>query len=323
MKPSLFYPENLGAAFEKLLSISKTSTCAHLEESIDNWFSLPEVKRFGLGNVKVLPEELSNRLLISVAHRSYKDTSLKVYMLVNKHSADVDTYGNNPGGSCALSTAICNRRDDGALALLDLGADANLDLGLRGQHPLIDTAFKGSPEVLKSLWKHGADMNITNGFGNTVLVAAITGGHVDTVQFLLETVKLNPNTCGGSGLRVMKIDDTNVPLEHDVSWNIRRDQMWSPLHCAVHLKHPDGVQIVKFLLSAGANVHVRCELPHASSYGVYGYTPLEIITIHSLLPGVLCDRHDTKAMAECKQILEQAMAIIGETDIIEYHSSSQ
>jgi ankyrin repeat protein len=259
----------------------------------------------------ILPVDLSNRLLVAVASRSYKNTSLKVYLLVNKHNADVNTtaLAPNPYGSCVLAMALGSRRDDGAIALLDLGANPNLPLGLRGQHPLIDTAFKGCPLVLESMFKHGADFNVTNGWGNTVLVAAITRGHVESVRFLLETVKLDPNIPGGSGLRVMHIEDTNVPMEHDVSWNVRRDMTWTPLHAATDLKHPDGVEIVKLLLKAGANALQRCEHAHStiSGFDGLGYTPLELLTIHALLPSGFNFRHDPKAMVECQTILEEAM----------------
>ena len=307
--------DGLGVAFEKLLNISKSSTCNVLETAITCFFTDPDVPDIKLDKIRcILPTELSTRLLITVALRSYQDSSRKVYMLVNKHGADVNAiaYEPNPFGSNVLSMAIGSRRDDAAIALLDLGANANLPLGLRGQHPLIDISFKGSFDVLNFMWKHGADFNVTNGWGNTVLIAAITAGRVESVRFLLETVRLDPNVNGGTGLRVMQIEDTNVPLEHDVSWNIRRDLKWSPMHAAVNIKHPDGVEIVKLLLKAGATVHQRSELPKTTVDGVecLGYNALELLTIHALLPGERCDRHDADAMAECKQILEQAMNAI-------------
>jgi hypothetical protein len=305
---------SLGVAFEKLCNTAKSNSIKVFEKAITALFTDPTAVHMKLDTVRcILPSELSSRLLVAVALRSYQDTTRKVYMLVNKHGADVNTLAPepNPFGLSVLCIAIGNRRDDAALALLDLGADANLPIGLRGQHPLIDTAFKGSPLVLKSMHKHGANFDITNGWGNTVLVAAITRGDVESVRFLIETVKLDPNVPGGSGLRVMEIKDKTVPMEHDVSWNVRRDLMWTPLHAAVHLKHPDGVEIVKLLLKAGANVHQRCELPHATVEGVecLGYTPLELITIHANLRDGFSFRHDSTAMEECKTILENAMEI--------------
>jgi hypothetical protein len=303
----------LGVPFQKLSNVAKSGSCDVFEKAITDFFKNAHSSIVKLDNVRcILPLELSNRLLIAVASRSYQCTALKVYLLVNKHHADVNAIAlePNPYGDCVLSMALTSRRDDAAMALLDLGANANLSLGRRGQHPLIDTAFKGCPLVLELMFKHGADFKITNGWGNTVLVAAITRGHVESVKFLLEIVKLDPNMPGGSGLCVMEIEDTDVPMEHDVSWNVRRDLMWTPLHAAVHLKHPDGVEIVKLLINAGANVHQRCELPRATFDGVecLGYTPLEILTVHTLLRTGYNFRHDPAAMAECKTILENAMS---------------
>lgn len=304
------YPVDMRIGFDHLLESCKTSTSEVLEREIQSWTTDPRtISKLGALD-SVLPTAISTRLLFHVSSRSYKDTTHKVNMLVNKHNADVNAIeptSNNPRRTM-LSVAIGGRRDDAALALLDLNAGANLEIGMRGQHPLIDTAFKGSPVVLKSLYTHGADMNITNAWGNTVLVAAVTSGNLDNVRFLLETVGLDPNTNGGTGLRVMELYDKNVPLEHDTSWNVRRDHQWSPLHAAVHLKHADGVEMVKLLLKTGANVHHRCELPHTSRDWVspMGYTPLELLTVQALLPGATNERDDKAAMAECQNILEVA-----------------
>lgn len=313
---------NLEVPFQKLWNVALSDSCDVFEAAITDFITDVDSPIMNLAKVHcTLPLEISNRLLIAVASRSYKSTSLKVYLLVNKHHADVNAIAleENPYGSCVLSMALASRRDDAARALLDLGANANLQLGPRGQHPLIDTAFKGCPLVLEAMYKHGADFNITNGWGNTVLVAAITGGHVESVRFLIETVELDPNTPGGSGLRVMVIEDKNVPLQHDVSWNVRRDLMWSPLHAAVNLKHPDGVEMVKILMKAGANVNQRCELPHSTIDGVecLGYTPLELLTVYNNLDTAVCSpRYDLEAMAECKNILLAGMKQCGTAPIV-------
>ncbi|KAJ1465428.1 ankyrin repeat-containing domain protein [Baffinella frigidus] len=305
------YPEDLGQDFGQLLNTVNTCTCTTFEQDIDNWISIPNHK-FQLDTVNyILPTEISTRLLFGLASRSYKDCASKVKLLVNKHGADVNAISSEGMylGFSMLAIAIETRRDNVALALLDLKANANLPMGLRGQHFVIDTAFKGSPNVLESMYKHGADMNITNAWGNTALVAAVTSGRIGLVEFLLDVVKVDPNINGGTGLRVMELVDTNVPLQHDVSWNIRRDMKWSALHAAAQLKHPDSVKMIKILIKAGANVHSRCELPFASTGEATcsGYTPLELLTVHALLPGVTNERHDLKSMAASQALLEEAM----------------
>ena len=302
-------PEYLGVAFDKLLQTSMTSDAATFESEIETWIA-DTINASNLAGATavlptVLPNDISTRLLLHVACHSYKHSATKIYMLVNKHGADVNAMKATPDrfGRSMLSAAIAGRRDDAAMALLDLGAHANLEIGLRGQHPLTDVAFKGSPGVLRSMFEHGADMKVTNAWGNTVLVAAVTSGNIGNVRFLIETAGLDVNTFGGTGLRVMELHDTDVPLEHDASYNIRRDQLWSPLHAATDLKHADGVEMVKLLLANGATPHHRCELPYTGG----GYTPLELLTIHARLPGATNDRHDTVAMAECQAILEAAM----------------
>lgn len=305
------YPADLGAEFDQLLNTAKASTCTALEKDIDSWTALPTHKfKFNAAN-NILPAEISSRILASVALRSYQDCSRKVYMLVNKHNADVNAVSlqEQTLGLSMLAIALGNRRDDVALALLDLGADAKLPVGLRGEAPITDIAFKGSIDVLKAMYKHGADMNTTNAWGNTVLVAAITAGRLDMVKFLLEEVLVNANTNGGTGLPVTGLVDKKVPLEHDVSFNITRDLKWSPLHAAVHLKHAIGVEMVKLLLKAGADAHYRCEMSSAPMSGVpsAGYTPLELITVYALLPGATNERHDKQAMSDCQALLEEAM----------------
>jgi hypothetical protein len=305
-----YYPADMGTEFEHLVNTAKTGTCTTLENDIDTWISIPtHVVKLHTVN-SILPVELSTRLLSAVALRSYQDCTLKIYMLVNKHGADVNAISSEYTtlGRSVLAIALGNRRDDAALALLDLKADANLPMGPRGEHPLVDVAFKGSAEVLKSMFAHNADFDITNAWGNTVLVAAISAGRLDNVKFLLETVGMDPNKNGGTGLPVTDLLDMGVPLAHDVSYNIRRDRQWSPLHAAVDLKHSSSVEMVRLLLEAGADVNYRCEMPLGWVVSSSGYTPLELLTIYATLPGATNDLlHDTVAMLACQVLLKHAM----------------
>jgi len=313
MATRVYQETSVSEEFDKLVNISMVGTSRSLEEGIKSWFLNPGCTNIKLDKASgILPIDLSNRLLVHVSLRSYKDTSRKIYMLTNKHGADVNSLTTlNPlHGSSMLSIAIGGRRDAAALALLDLGSHPILPMGQRGQHPLVDTAYKGDPRVLESMYEHGADMTITNAWGNTVLMAAITGGHLESVRFLLNVVKLDPNIMGGSRLNVTNEKITGVPNEHDVSWNIRPDRGWSPLHAAVYLKHPVSANIIVLLLAAGANIHSRTEKPYAALGGDTpdGYTPLELLTIHAKIDSNVDPYHDRDAMNECETILEEAMA---------------
>jgi ankyrin repeat protein len=313
MATRVYQETSVSGEFDKLMHTAMVKSCRSLEDGIREWFLNPGVTGMNLDKASaILPVELSNRLLAHVSLRSYSDTSRKIDLLVNKHGANVNALSAQSPlyGSSMLSIAIGSRRDDAALALLKLGTNPLLPMGPRGQHPLIDVAFKGDPRVLESMYERGADMTITNAWGNTVLMAAITGGHLETVRFLLEVVKVDPNITGGSVLNVTGASTTDVPHFYDVSYNIRPDGAWSPMHAAVHLKNPVSVKMIELLLAAGANVHAHTEKPYTALGGniLGGYTPLELLTIHAKIDGTVLAHHDRDAMLECENLLEGVVA---------------
>ena len=292
MATRVYLETSVSGEFDKLMHTAMVKSCRSLEDGIREWFLNPGATGMNLDKVSaILPVELSNRLLTHVSLRSYTDTGRKIDFLVNKHGANVNALSTQTPlyGSSMLSIAIGSRRDDAALALLKFGTNPLLVMGLRGQHPLVDVAFKGDPRVLESMYERGADMTITNAWGNTVLMAAITGGHLDTVRFLLEVVKMDPNIMGGSVLNIPEGTIIGVPHFHDVSYNIRPDGGWSPLHAAVHLKNHVSSKMIQLLLAAGADVHRRTEKPYAALGGniLEGYTPLELLTVHAKMHGAL------------------------------------
>ena len=102
-------------------------------------------------------------------------------------------------------------------------------------------------EAVKEALTNGADVNVTNDFGDSPLVWAEREGHIETIQLLLD--------------HGAKID---VPTGS--SGDISRDTI---LHRAVMHNH---IEIVKLLLASGADVNVtdgfggRTPLHKAASY---------------------------------------------------------
>jgi hypothetical protein len=93
--------------------------------------------------------------------------------IVDKHRL---LYGarNEP----VLIYAVSLRSPEMALALIDAGADVNIE-DRSGTTPLMYAVMRDSPEIVKALIKAGADVNDRVGTNMTVLVYAVLGGRVD------------------------------------------------------------------------------------------------------------------------------------------------
>jgi hypothetical protein len=76
------------------------------------------------------------------------------------------------------------------LAALDAGADVSsrdVRFGHDAQTPLIAAASNGDTEVVRSLLRTGAAVNLPSGSGWTALMRATNAGNIDCARILLET----------------------------------------------------------------------------------------------------------------------------------------
>lgn len=173
-------------------------------------------------------------LLMAIAHNR-----IKVAELLLANNADVNAKG--PSG-----TIFCN--------------PTSLDLA----------AYYGFKDEVELLLKYHANINATNGYGQTPLHVAIHNGCTEVVRLLLDN-KANVN---------IKNNENKTPLHVAVEWwreevvkwliadhadiNAKDKEGQTPLHIAVQQGRAN---IVKMLLAAGADVNVKDDK---------GQTPLQL-----------------------------------------------
>jgi len=92
-------------------------------------------------------------------------------------------YGDSEQDLLIKRAQNCDRK--GLTALLDKGADPNAKRPGDGATLLILSATCGHIEVVRSLLRRGADVNLPNRNGWTPLMAAVAKGHEAVVELLL------------------------------------------------------------------------------------------------------------------------------------------
>lgn len=141
-----------------------------------------------------------------------KTTSPKVVEMLLTSGGDANAKSGE--GTTALFQAIQTNRIDLMSVLLDHGADPNLP---GPKHPLWPSCYK--PKALQLLLERGADTKKTPG-----------------VMELAASLK--------------KLDSIKILINHGVSPNVRKDNVYTPLCSAIRDNSPD---IVTYLLENGAD----------------------------------------------------------------------
>jgi uncharacterized protein len=138
-----------------------------------------------------------------------------------------DVNGRDPRGRTAVTAAAMGRHVEVVRALVDAGADVDLQDDDRN-NPLLLCGENGDVALLREVLRGGPDLAATNRFGGTALIPASDRGHVEMVRALLET----------------EIDVDHV-----------NNLGWTALLEAVILGDggPAHQQIVRMLLAAGAD----------------------------------------------------------------------
>jgi ankyrin repeat protein len=129
-----------------------------------------------------------------------------------------------------------------ASTLLDQGADPNVDFGA-GLSLVHDRCLVGAAEGVQLLIEYGADIEVRSEYGETPLQLAAAGGDVETVQTLL-----------ARGADAKAIDYAGRTALH---------------HCLEYAMsgapgNPKRLEILKLLISAGANADARNERGHTA-----------------------------------------------------------
>ncbi|KAJ1471127.1 ankyrin repeat-containing domain protein [Baffinella frigidus] len=298
-----YFPTTIGRGFDGVVCAVKRSSCLDLGHAIDMWLRSPGARKFYFGGA--MPTELADRVLLSICRTSCKDGSRKVHMMINKYAADPNAF--EPPGlgrvvQKALAIALFHQRDEVAIALLELNADPNLVLNSSGHHPLVNAAAKSTIKLLQSLHTHGADMTKTNAWGDSMGMMAVSKGRVDVVRFLVERVGVDP-----SEKRAVTPDTRTLAVPPIIStWcDVNR----SLLHTAVDLKNRASVDMVDFLINAGADVHHRGDFPNKSVAGTtpMGYNALQLLTDNHHQQVVSNPTDDLVSMAKVVDLIEDKM----------------
>jgi ankyrin repeat protein len=160
-------------------------------------------------------------------------------------------------GKTALVTAITNEHPATAKYLLKVSLAKELPfsaLGLRNGNIANHLAFKGFTELLRLVYdkyyasRHDVDLN-----GRTALHLAAMGGHIDTVEYLLN-IGLDPGVKDAGGNDLLSYASLGGSI--DVAKAVRRNGVvsvsqndhWSPLHWACKAGKLD---MVEYLMSEG------------------------------------------------------------------------
>ena len=180
-----------------------------------------------------------------------------------------DPHQINLLGSNALIMAVTHNRRKTVKRLLELGLDTNLTNN-NAVTPLVAAAYNGNLRILNMLLEAGADSTVIDATGKSAIVYAAGRGYLSIVKRLMEQRDNNSaNTRYGNDLTVL---------------------MWAAGH-GNDVPAPDGLAIVKFLLSEGADptlienrgrtaLHIAAERGHT------------LIVEHLLKVGVTADLED-------------------------------
>jgi hypothetical protein len=217
-----------------------------------------------------VPLDLLNHLLLDVAGSRVDAVKKVEYMLTM--GADVNArrttkqWRQSPSweaapnqGKHVLAVAVQANALGVMRLLLDKGADVHASFTSRGQSSLLVSGIRTSLSMTKLLVEHGVSLDVMDdASGDAPLAIAAASGKVRTAMFL---------------------------IKHGVDVNKQSRSGVSALHRATMSTSPGSTKVVRVLLEAGANPHIRSNYPgnRAVPHGC-GYTALQRIRIRSKAP---------------------------------------
>lgn len=150
----------------------------------DNLVDLDTLK-FLSGDIEAKNEAGNTPLILAAAENNHQAIAM-----LFKRGAKLETRGNN--GYTALNVAVQEGQVQAAAMLISLGADlesrVETEMGTTegGATPLWNAVKKNQVEIVRLLIVAGANVNVLDGNGNSVLAFAVHGGNYKIVDMLLK-----------------------------------------------------------------------------------------------------------------------------------------
>ncbi|XP_046838840.1 transient receptor potential channel pyrexia-like isoform X1 [Vespa crabro] len=201
-----------------------------------------------------------------------------------------------------LMLAIENDEINEALKILDED-DSNVllqPLGLLGITVVHLAAWKGHLDLLKRLFKRGADIKSLDKIGRSALFYAAHAGHLEVTRWLLKNksftdTRIGVDSCRRHGFKIQETSKIDCLIGQDLP--VPECCGRTPLHQAAKNNHSD---VVKTLVEAGANVNAQDER---------GITAL-------LLAGCNVNSNDVIEMSKFVEIIDVLVSAKASTNVI-------
>jgi hypothetical protein len=220
-------------------------TVQELECGISNWV---KKKTYQYNRKFTLSQDQLRILLSTIVSRGTVEVTGKINLLVQTYKTDVSWH--QDAHADILAVAVLGNRLEAVTALLENGANPNNPGFNYGDNTFIHATENNFVDVVKVMRKYGANLSQLDRMGDTAMVIAVKHAYVQLVEFFL--------------------DEGNNP-----DW-VDANDGHTLLHHAVSSVSPDSTDVIRLLLAAGANPHLRskrrlqrCPLKRE------GWTPLE------------------------------------------------
>ena len=185
-------------------------------------------------------------LLHSSCERGYVGI---VKTLVTEHKADVNARTDS--GDTPLTLAAKNKHDNVVRALLS-DSQCLVDAKGRDDYTALQYSCRyGHVDIVRTLVKHKANVNVKTDSGDTPLTLAARNKHDNVVQILLSDSQCLVDAKGQDGYTALQyscthghVDIARTLVNHKANVNVKTDSGDTPLTLAARNKHDNVVQIL-------------------------------------------------------------------------------
>ena len=156
-----------------------------------------------------------------------------------------------------LTTALFNRHEQIALALIKAGADVNLQTKL-SQSPLYLAAMRGMDEGIRELLQHGGKATLRDHMGDNALDCALMCSQYDIAKLLLRgDAELKDRHIDKAFLLAVEsgqLDIVEVLVARGANLDYKLESDSRAIFYAIYNKHYD---VVLYLIDAGADFNCK------------------------------------------------------------------